>query len=394
MYSNTRRARPSSNRGFFKTRASRGQNFSSHINPERFINKPTGTEEQIAYIPKHQFSDFGLSEVLVKSIAYKGYTQPTPIQDQTIPYLLEGRDVIGMANTGTGKTAAFLIPLIEKMLKDRNHKALVVAPTRELALQIQDEFKAFSHNMGLYSILVIGGSNMDRQRKMLKRPFNIVISTVGRLADHIERRTINISQFQSIVLDEVDRMVDIGFLKDIQYIVSLLPKVRQSLFFSATIGEREQRVLNEFVTDPVRISVVTRPTAETISQDIVRVGDPTKKLEALHNLLIKDGFDKVLIFGNTKWGVEKLAFKLIERGFKAGAIHGGKTQGHRERMLDMFKRNELKILLATDVASRGIDVEDITHVINFDQPPTYEDYVHRIGRTGRANKKGMALTFV
>jgi superfamily II DNA/RNA helicase len=390
MYSNTRRRRPASNRGFFRTKASRGQSFSGHINPERYINKPTETEGQAVYVPKHQFNEFGLSEQLVKSIAYKGYTTPTPIQDQTIPYLLEGRDVIGMANTGTGKTAAFLIPLIE----NRNEKALVVAPTRELALQIQDEFKAFAHNMDLKSVLIIGGSNMDRQRKQLKRPYNIVISTVGRLADHIERRTINISQFQSIVLDEVDRMVDIGFLKDIQYIISLLPKVRQSLFFSATIGEREQRILNSFVTDPIRISVVTRQTAETIEQNIVKVGDPARKVEALHDLLVKEGFDKVLIFGNTKWGVEKLTFKLIERGFKAGAIHGGKTQGHRERMLDMFKRNELKILLATDVASRGIDVEDITHVINYDQPPTYEDYVHRIGRTGRANKRGMALTFV
>lgn len=394
MYSNTRRRRPSNNRGFFKTRSNRGQMHQGYINPERFINKPMTTEEQTSYVPTHSFADFGLSEALVKSIAYKGYTAPTPIQDQTIPFLLEGRDVIGQANTGTGKTAAFLIPLIDKMLKNRNQKALVVAPTRELALQIQDEFKTFAHNMDLKSILIIGGSNMDRQRKQLKKPFNIVVSTVGRLADHIERRTINISQFQSIVLDEVDRMVDIGFLKDVQYIISLLPKVRQSLFFSATIGEREQRVLTAFVTNPVKISVVTRPTAETIEQNIVKVGDPTKKLEQLHDLLNQEGFDKVLIFGNTKWGVEKLAFKLIERGFKAGAIHGGKTQGHRERMLDMFKRNEIKILLATDVASRGIDVEDITHVINFDQPPTYEDYVHRIGRTGRANKRGMALTFV
>jgi superfamily II DNA/RNA helicase len=280
------------------------------------------------------------------------------------------------------------------MLKNRNERALIVAPTRELALQIQDEFVAFSHAMDLKSVLVIGGSNMDRQKMKLKRPYNVVIATVGRLADHIERRTLDLSGFQSIVLDEVDRMVDIGFLKDIQYIISLLPAKRQSLFFSATVGEREQRILTSFVQDPVRISVVTRQTAETVEQDIVRVGDPTKKVDVLHDLLIKDGFDKVLIFGSTKWGVEKLTHKLVERGFRAGAIHGGKTQGHRERILDAFKRNEIKILLATDVASRGIDVEGITHVINFDRPETYEDYIHRIGRTGRANKRGMALTFV
>ncbi len=394
MYSNTRRRRPTSNRGFFKTRGARGGHIPGFINPQKFINKPVEGEVQDTYVPKHTFADFGLNQALVKNITHKGYTNPTPIQDQSIPHLMTGRDVIGIANTGTGKTAAFLLPLIDKMLKDKNQKALVVAPTRELALQIQEEFKEFSHNLGLFSILIIGGSNMDRQRKNLKRPFNIVVATVGRLADHIERRTIDISQFQSIVLDEVDRMVDIGFLKDIQYIVSLLPKQRQSLFFSATVGDREQRILQAFVKDPVKISVVTRQTAETVEQDIVKVIDPAKKVDMLHDLLLKDGFDKVLIFGSTKWGVEKLTNNLVQRGFKAAAIHGGKTQGHRQRALDDFKQNRIKILLATDVASRGIDVDDITHVINFDQPNSYEDYVHRVGRTGRANKRGMALTFV
>ncbi|MBI4130755.1 DEAD/DEAH box helicase [Candidatus Roizmanbacteria bacterium] len=386
MYNNFQRKRPFQGGGRRYTPA--------RIDPRHFVNKPVETSQGTSYVPAHSFADFHLSNTLTGNITHKGYTTPTPIQDQAIPHLLAGRDVIGIANTGTGKTAAFLLPLIDKIQKDPSQKVLIVAPTRELALQIQDEFRAFAYGMNLYSVLIIGGSNMYRQKEKLRRPYNIVIATVGRLADHIEQRTIDLSRFQTIVLDEVDRMIDIGFIRDVKYIVSLLPKKRQSLFFSATVGEREQQILHTFVSNPIRISVVTRPTAETIEQDIVKVPDPSKKIDTLHDLLIKDGFDKVLIFGRTKWGVEKLTNRLIERGFKAGTIHGGKTQGHRMRTLEMFKQNEIKILLATDVASRGIDIEDVTHVINFDQPESYEDYIHRIGRTGRANKRGMALTFV
>lgn len=393
MYSNNRFRRPYRGHGILPRQFRPGRG-GSYIDPQRFINKLVDIQQAQQYKPTHSFADFHISDILAKNIARKGYASPTPIQDQAIPHLMEGRDVIGIANTGTGKTAAFLIPLIEKILKDRYQKVLVVAPTRELALQIQDEFKAFSQGMNIHSVLVIGGSNMFRQKSHLRSSFNIVIATVGRLADHIEKRTIDLSQFQSIVLDEVDRMVDIGFIKDIRYIISLLPTKRQSLFFSATVGTREQGILRAFVKDPVQISVVTRPTAETVEQDIVRVSDRSRKVDVLHDLLIKEGFDKVLIFGRTKWGVERLTNNLIERGFKAGSIHGGKTQGNRQRTLELFKRNELKILLATDVASRGIDIEDISHVINFDQPETYDDYIHRIGRTGRANKRGMALTFV
>jgi superfamily II DNA/RNA helicase len=307
---------------------------------------------------------------------------------------MEGKDVIGIANTGTGKTAAFLLPLIDKVFHDNHERVLIVAPTRELALQIVEEFVGFSRGTGLMATLCIGGANIVMQEKKLQRQPQFVIGTPGRLKDLIQRRSLNLSQFHNIVLDEVDRMVDIGFIKDIQYLISLLPQQRHSLFFSATITDKVRDILNQFVHNPVTISVKQQETASSVDQDIIRVKDKLQKVEMLHDLLIQDGFNKVLVFGRTKWGIEKLTKQLIDRGFKAASIHGNKSQNQRQRALDQFKSNQLQVLLATDVASRGLDIENVTHVINYDEPASYEDYVHRIGRTGRANKKGFALTFV
>ncbi len=372
---------------------SRGQSRRSikKLDSRLFIKKAQGTQTQ-AYTALQPFADFALADVVKRNILAQGYTTPTEIQEKTIPHLLEGRDVIGIANTGTGKTAAFLIPLVHKVFMDKNQRVLIVTPTRELAMQIADQNHALTRGMDVDVVLCIGGANMERQEKKLHHNPHFVIGTPGRLRDLIERRRLNLDLFRNIVLDEVDRMVDIGFIRDITYFISLLPKKRQSLFFSATISDKVTDILRSFVTDPVTISVKQQDTAANIEQDVIRVRG--NKIDTLHDLLANEGFDKVLIFGRTKWGIEKLTKELIVRGFKAAAIHGNKTQGQRQRALDQFKKEHVQILLATDVASRGLDIDNVTHVINYDAPESYDDYVHRIGRTGRAGKKGIALTFV
>lgn len=369
-----------------------------------FIKK---AEDQIIQeeTPQGTFKDFDLSTPLRANIENKGYITPTPIQAESIPAILEGRDLVGSANTGTGKTAAFLIPIINQIFKDRNKqsmpsadakgkRALIIAPTRELAAQINQEFREFSYGMQLYSTIVIGGANMHRQISELRRNPHLVIGTPGRLKDLIEQRALNLKDFSIFVLDEVDLMVDIGFINDVKYFMQFLPRVRQSLFFSATISSKISGILQAFVTDPVRVSVSQQSPAENVDQDVVKVINSAKKIDQLHDLLIQDGFDKVLIFGETKHGIEKLHRELESRGFKTGSIHGNKNQSQRQRVLRSFKEDQIQILLATDVASRGLDIPDVSHVINYDLPQTYEDYIHRIGRTGRAGKTGVALTFV
>lgn len=354
---------------------------------------PAQVSTDTPYTPQHRFADFRISASLKANIAAKGYSVPMPIQDQAIPLILEGRDLIGIANTGTGKTAAFLVPMIEKIMQDRNQRVLIMAPTRELALQIGDELRDFSRGLGIRWAMVIGGAGVWRQKQDIRAGAQVVIGTPGRLKDLVGERVLSMSQFRNVVLDEADRMVDIGFINDIKYFISLLPVERQSLFFSATISGRVSEILAQFVRNPVTVSVKKQEIARNVLQEVIEVANGKKKIEYLHDLLIQKEFDKVLIFGRTKWGVEKLKDELLARGFKADAIHGNKRQGQRQKTLRQFKNNEIRILLATDVASRGLDIPDVSHVINYDIPETYDDYVHRIGRTGRANKTGTALTF-
>lgn len=369
----------------------------STLDVTRFVQKAQQSdsiETDTAPNTHESFMDFDICAPLKENILARGFDVPTPIQDQAIDSILAGRDLIGLAGTGTGKTAAFLIPIINKIFKDRNQNALIIAPTRELAQQIDDELRNFSRGMKMYSAVVIGGSNMYRQINDIRRNPHFVIGTPGRIKDLIERKVLYLEDFQTIVLDEVDLMVDIGFINDIKYFISLLPKERQSLFFSATISPKIESILQNFVNNPVTVSIKKQTASENIDQDVIKVISRDKKVEQLHDLLIQEGFDKVLIFGRTKHEVDRLNKELVYRGFKADAIHGNKTQGQRQRILNSFKRNEIQILLATDVASRGLDIDNVTHVINYDIPETYEDYTHRIGRTGRANKKGVALTFI
>lgn len=375
--------------------SNKGKRVVKKLNEALFISKATSPviEEKVE-VSSVVFDVFDLDAKIKRNIAEHGYTHPTPIQEKTIPEIILGRDVIGIANTGTGKTAAFLIPLVNKANKDRNERVIIVTPTRELAMQIADELTVFSKGTDLEKALCIGGSDMTRQIKKLQHNPHFVIGTPGRLKDLIEKRKLNLSMFRNVVLDEVDKMVDIGFINDIKMFISLLPVKRQSLFFSATITDKVKSILDHFVTDPVTVSLKRQETAEHINQNVVRVERGTDKIDVLHDLLVQKEFEKVLIFGRTKWGIEKLMRSLEERGFKTVTIHGNKTQGQRSRAIDQFKKDQVKILLATDVASRGLDIQNVTHVINYDAPESYDDYVHRIGRTGRAGKAGTALTFV
>lgn len=352
------------------------------------------TNDQIDYLPKNKFEDFLLSAEIKTNIATKNYVTPTPIQDQAIPLILKGSDIIGIANTGTGKTAAFLIPLINKIQKDSSEKVLIITPTRELSIQIKNQLHEFARGLNIKSALCIGGSSLKRQKGELFNNPNFIIGTPGRIKDLIEQKYLNLTQFGNVVLDEADRMVDIGFVKEIKYFISLLPQKRQSLFFSATIPLKVEQILSTFVSNPITIKVKSGNTPGTINQKIIKIADKRKKIEKLHDLLISDGFEKVLIFGRTKWGIQKLSEELISRGFKASAIHGNKSQSQRQKALGQFETNQINILLATDVASRGLDINNVSHVINYDLPSSFNDYIHRIGRTGRASKSGTALTFV
>ena len=365
-----------------------------HIDVSRFIRKGATAEATETFTPKHRFGDFAIHESLKKNITKKGYATPTPIQDTSIPHTLAGKDVVGIANTGTGKTGAFLIPLIHKILQDRKERVLIMVPTRELALQIEEEFWGFADSLRIGAGSCVGGANISRQIATLRRDPHVVIGTPGRLKDLIDRRVLNLSKFRTVVLDEADRMLDMGFIKDMKLILAHIPKERHTLFFSATLSRDIEALIKDFLINPVHISVKTGDTAASVDQDIVRIEKGKTKIDVLHELLIQPEFKKVLVFGRTKHGVEKLSKVLVERGFKAESIHGNKNQNHRQRALALFKGNHVQVLVATDVAARGIDIDDISHVINFDIPMSYEDYVHRIGRTGRAGKRGKALTFI
>ncbi|MDO8619750.1 MAG: DEAD/DEAH box helicase [bacterium] len=357
------------------------------------MNKAVITETVEKFVPEHRFADFQIEERLKQNIITKGYTTPTPIQDRAIPHVLQGRDVVGIANTGTGKTAAFLIPLINKILRNPKECVLIMVPTRELAIQIDDELKGFTRGLKIFSVVCVGGASMSNQIRNLRYQHNFIIGTPGRLKDLVEQKYLHLEGFKTVVLDEADRMLDMGFINDMRFMMSKMSKERHTLFFSATMSREIEVLIKDFLKEPVSISVKTGDTAKNVDQDIVKVRGKNK-IDVLHDLLKEGGFSKVLVFGRTKHGVEKLSKVLVERGFKAESIHGNKNLSKRQQALKLFKAGHTQVLVATDVAARGLDISDVSHVINFDLPATYEDYVHRIGRTGRGDKKGKALTFV
>jgi ATP-dependent RNA helicase RhlE len=345
------------------------------------------------------FKDLGVSAPILKALADEGYNAPTPIQTQAIPVVLSRRDLIGLAQTGTGKTAAFALPILDLLHKDRKHageracRTLVLAPTRELASQIADSFRAYGRFLGLSTAVVFGGASMFKQKQALYRGVDIVVATPGRLLDHISQRSLRLDKVEILVLDEADHMLDMGFIHDLRKIATLVPKQRQTLFFSATMPEPIAALAEQFLTNPARVAV-TPPstTAERVEQVVIHV-DHSRKQDLLHALLDGPEIKRGLVFARTKHGADRVVRKLLADGFSADAIHGNKSQGQRERALEAFKKGKARVLVATEIAARGIDVDNVTHVINFDLPNVPEQYVHRIGRTARAGAQGLAISF-
>ena len=372
----------------------RGGPAKSTIHPDRFINASVAPASIAPYQPRRQFRNFAFDPRMHKAIVAKGYNEPTQIQDQAIPHILGGKDLIGIANTGTGKTASFVLPIINRLLPRPQAMALVVAPTRELANQIDDEFKSFADKLGLRSAVCVGGLKEGPQIRALKTNPQMIIGTPGRLKDFIQNKHLDISRCQVFVLDEADRMLDMGFINDMKFLMRHLPEERQSLCFSATITPEVRKIAETLLEEPVMVSVRTHETHEHIDQTVVHADSPAEKLAHLEKVLGEPEYSKVLIFGETKHGVQRLSDRLEKRGFRATAIHGNKNQNQRQRALSAFKQGPIQVLVATDVAARGLDIESVSHVINYDPPKAYDDYIHRIGRTGRAGKSGAAVTFV
>jgi ATP-dependent RNA helicase RhlE len=391
-----RRGRPNSyNKNRFNTSSGARKKgpAKQYIHPSKFVQAATMQTEK-EFIPINSFADFVVAPVIKANIIDKGYITPSPIQDQTIPLVLEGKDVIGIANTGTGKTAAFGIPILHQLISNSSDKVLIMAPTRELAQQIEEELKSMSKGARIASVLLIGGVGIGGQLRELRYGPRVIIGTPGRIKDHIERNTLQLQSVNKVILDEVDRMLDMGFINDIRSILSKLPQQRQSLFFSATLNPKIEELIKQFSNDPVMVSIETSGGSKNVHQDVITYTSKIDQMDKLHSTLIETKVEKVIIFDETKRSVDKLSKELIARGFAADAIHGGKSQGQRKRALDKFKANKINILVATDVAARGIDVVDITHVINYSTPQTYDDYIHRIGRAGRAGKAGYTFTFI
>ncbi|HAI95225.1 TPA: hypothetical protein DHW62_04360 [candidate division WWE3 bacterium] len=366
----------------------------AYLNTDLFVSKAVKGESESMYVPNMTFSDYTLVQSLQKNISKKSYLHPTKIQAEIIPQILSGQDVLGVACTGSGKTAAYLIPMINKIMKNQGQKCLIIAPTRELINQIRTEYSLLISGTHLRDVVIMGGASYSEQIRLIKKNPHFVIATPGRLLDLCERKQIDLSSFNNIILDEVDEMLDMGFINDVKKIVAKLNNSRQSLFFSATLSKKSEEVANSLLRNPYKVEIEKQEAVKNVDQDIVRIDSSKSKIEVLHGLLINADFKRVLVFSKTKRGAEEISSELRKRGHKSGALHGNKSLGQRSKVLNEFKRYEIDILVATDVASRGIDVPDITHVINYDPPATFTDYIHRVGRTGRMGKKGVALTFV
>jgi superfamily II DNA/RNA helicase len=360
----------------------------------RFINlNPVKPVAEAPYQAKHTFNDFGLNTELASAIAEMGLVTPSPIQDQVIPLILKGHDVVGLAQTGTGKTAAFLVPVINMTLQNRGRQTLILTPTRELAIQVEQELRKLTPKMHIYSTVCVGGMNIRPQIMGLRKKNHFIIGTPGRVQDLIDRKHIKPGAITTVIFDEADRMLDMGFIHDMRQILKDIPDERETLFFSATMSKSVEGLVTDFLKDPVTISVRKTDITNSITQDVIRY-EHHNKFDTLVSLLKKEEFSRVIIFGAMKHSVEKLSQELVNAGIKSDAIHGNKSHQQRQRALKNFKDSRVQVLVATDVAARGIHVDNVSHVINYDLPSTYEDYVHRIGRTGRSDKRGSALTFV
>jgi ATP-dependent RNA helicase RhlE len=348
------------------------------------------------------FQNLGLMPALLRALNDQGYTQPTPVQEQAIPLILSGADIMAGAQTGTGKTAAFALPILQRLYPEggdrrppgRRVRALVLTPTRELAAQVHDSFRTYGKHLPLTSTMIFGGVGMGPQMQALRRGIDVIVATPGRLIDHMDRRTVDLSTIEVLVLDEADRMLDMGFLPALKKILAALPRQRQTLLFSATFAEEIKQLASQFMRQPQQIQIAAQNSVASTVEHRVHPVDQDRKRDLLIHLLAVDSRRQTLIFGRTKHGADRLTRQLEQAGFKVAAIHGDKSQGARTRALDEFKRGKVTILVATDIAARGLDIDQLPVVINYDLPMVAEDYVHRIGRTGRAGSDGQAISLV
>ncbi len=364
---------------------------------KQYMFTPTDESGELKFTPYEvtkKFHDFALDEHVIKNIDKKGYEKPTEIQEKTLQAIMDGSDMLGLANTGSGKTAAFLIPIIHRMLSGVKQRLLIMVPTRELADQVQTEFRWITAGTFLRSVVVVGGASARNQIMDIKRGVHCIVATPGRLKDLYDRGVIDFSDYGHVVLDEFDRMLDMGFIHDIKEIMAMLPSEKQTVLFSATMSRDIERHVHSFLKNPVQVTIKSEPVGSRVAQEVVFFTTGLDKKNKLHELLQKDKEGKYLIFTRTKREADRVSDDLRVLGAPADALHGDKSQNLRMRVTGKFRTGQLKILVATDVAARGLDIPDVSHVINYDEPATREDYVHRIGRTARAGKQGTAYTFV
>jgi len=394
-FRHNRQRKASGNGGDQNTNKSKKKNEST-LDNRLFTKKAEPVAQQVVYVPKLFIKDLPVNQAIVKNLLDKGYEKPTEIQEKTLSPLLEGRNVMGLAQTGTGKTAAFLVPIVHQLMNQApSNQVLIVIPTRELAVQIEDELKTITKGMRIYSQVFIGGTSVGRDLQKLKRPSHFIIGTPGRLLDMAAQRALNFNSVSTFVLDEFDRLLDMGFSNDIKRMVGAMTARKQTILFSATEEPSQKKLINELLVNPVEVRISKmNATGSNIDQETISVKNGEDKMDVLTSLLKQPDFQKVIIFAETKRWVSKVCKELQKRGITTDEIHGDKSQNYRQRALDKFKTEKIQVLVATDVAARGIDVEEVSHVINYQKPKNIDSYIHRIGRTGRAGRSGKAYTFI
>ncbi len=365
------------------------------IDPNMFVKKAELKEDH-KYTATRLIKDLPINQGIINNLLQKGYESPTEIQDKTLEAIMSGNDLMGLAQTGTGKTGAFLIPMINNLLEQKPaFQVLIISPTRELALQIESEFVSIAKGLKLYSTCLIGGTSVHRDINNLRRSSHIVIGTPGRITDMVRQRALNLNNFSVLVLDEFDRLLDMGFSRDIQRLVDGMKSRKQTILFSATEEKQQRKLIDNLLENPVEVRVRDgNISPDTIDQDIVMVKSGERKMDVLLKMINDESFEKVLVFAETKRWVSKICSDLRRAGIKADEIHGNKSQNYRINALNSFKTQKIKVLVATDVAARGLDISNVSHVINYQQPKNMDSYIHRIGRTGRAGESGKAITFI
>lgn len=367
----------------------------STLDPSLFIKKAAPTTET-KYVSARTINELPINDKIKNNLIAKGYSRPTEIQDRTLESILANNDLLGIAQTGTGKTGAFLIPVVNKLLGAKPaNQVLVVVPTRELAVQVEQEFNSVVKGLNMRSHCFIGGTSVGRDIGLTRQPVHVVIGTPGRLTDLAKQGALRMSSFNTLILDEFDRLLDMGFMRDIQFLVKAMNNRQQTILFSATEEKSQRDLIRELLRQPVEIRVSNgKTTGDHIDQEIVRVGPGESKMGVLLKMVKDAEFQKVIVFADTKRGVKTVTQKLHQSGVRVDEIHGNKSQNYRLKALNDFKSGKIKVLVATDVAARGLDISEVTHVINYQQPRDFDSYIHRIGRTGRAGKGGKAFTFI